>query len=150
MGNSRHNEPSCTVSPLYKRGKPCNCSTEDHHRSSGPSPIGPGDPLSTRSACENRLPDLQVEILTVEEFAERMKVGRTTVFQWLKDGTLIQGRHYIKIGRVLRLRWPDVLVLIGEDNLQLEAPKKAPPPPRRPKNPRFRTNPQAAIDLEYG
>ena len=79
-----------------------------------------------------------------------MKVGRTTVFQWIKDGTMIQGRHFLKIGRVLRFRWPDVLVLLEEDNIPLEAQKTAPPPPRLLKTPRSRTNPKASIDLEYG
>ena len=79
-----------------------------------------------------------------------MKVGRTTVFQWIKDGTMIQGRHFLKIGRVLRIRWPEVLVQLGEDNLQLEAQNTEPHPPRRLKTPRSRTNPKAAIDLEYG
>ena len=45
------------------------------------------------------------EILTVEQFAEKMQVSRTTVFGWLKSGVLQEGVHYFRIGRILRLRW---------------------------------------------
>lgn len=45
------------------------------------------------------------EILTIEQFAERMQVSRTTVFGWLKQGVLQEGVHYFRIGRILRLCW---------------------------------------------
>jgi excisionase family DNA binding protein len=44
--------------------------------------------------------------LTVEQFAQRLQVSRTTVFGWLKKGDLQEGVHYIRIGRILRFRWP--------------------------------------------
>ena len=43
-----------------------------------------------------------MELLTVEEFAEHMKISRSTVFDWIRRGTLKAGRHYIKVGRVIR------------------------------------------------
>jgi excisionase family DNA binding protein len=46
------------------------------------------------------------EFLTVEQFAKRLQVSRTTVFGWLKKGDLREGVHYIRIGRILRFRWP--------------------------------------------
>ncbi len=46
------------------------------------------------------------ELLTVEQFAERFQVSRTTVFGWLKNGHLLEGIHYFRIGRILRFRWP--------------------------------------------
>jgi len=45
------------------------------------------------------------EILTVEQFAEKMQVSRTTVFGWLKSGVLQEGVHYFRVGRILRLCW---------------------------------------------
>jgi excisionase family DNA binding protein len=49
-------------------------------------------------------------ILTVEEYAEHLRVCRTTVFQWIKNGNLKPGLHYIKIGRCLRFLWdPDTI-----------------------------------------
>ena len=57
------------------------------------------------------------EIVTVEEFAERMKVSRTTVFAWIKTGSLKEGVHYIRLGRILRLCWREGLFF----NSQLRA-----------------------------
>lgn len=51
-----------------------------------------------------------IEMLTIEEFVERMKISRTTAFQWIREGVLIQGQHYIKIGRILRFPWGPGLV----------------------------------------
>lgn len=44
------------------------------------------------------------DLLTVDEFAERLKVSRTTVFGWLKSGILAEGVHYLRLGRILRFR----------------------------------------------
>jgi excisionase family DNA binding protein len=46
------------------------------------------------------------EFLTVEQFAQRLQVSRTTVFGWLKKGDLREGVHYLRIGRILRFHWP--------------------------------------------
>ncbi len=48
----------------------------------------------------------ETEILTVEQFAQRLQVSRTTVFGWLKSGVLREGQHYLRLGRVLRFYWP--------------------------------------------
>lgn len=45
------------------------------------------------------------ELLTVEEFAERLQVSRATVFAWMQKKILVQGRHFLKYGRVLRFVW---------------------------------------------
>jgi len=45
------------------------------------------------------------EVLTVEEYAERLKVSRATVFAWMQKGFLTQGRHFFRLGRVLRFVW---------------------------------------------
>jgi len=49
------------------------------------------------------------ELLTVEQFAIKMLVSRTTVFFWLKNNDLREGVHYFRIGRVLRFRWHEGL-----------------------------------------
>ena len=46
------------------------------------------------------------EFLTVEEYADRLKVSRTTVFSWLKNGELREGADYFRRGRIVRFRWP--------------------------------------------
>jgi len=48
----------------------------------------------------------ETELLTVEQFAQRFQVSRTTVFAWLKNGNLQEGIHYVRLGRILRFRWP--------------------------------------------
>lgn len=31
--------------------------------------------------------------------------GRTTIFKWKQDGTLVPGRHYIQKGKIVRYIW---------------------------------------------
>lgn len=50
------------------------------------------------------------ELLTVDQFAQRLQVSRATVFAWMHKQILVQGRHFLKIGRVLRFTWSDDLV----------------------------------------
>ncbi|NTV47772.1 MAG: helix-turn-helix domain-containing protein [Chlorobiales bacterium] len=52
------------------------------------------------------------ELLTVEQFAQRLQVSRATVFTWIQKQILVQGRHFIKIGRVLRFTWSDDFIFI--------------------------------------
>lgn len=47
------------------------------------------------------------ELLTVEQFAQRLQVSRATVFSWMQKQILVQGRHFLKFGRVLRFTWSD-------------------------------------------
>ena len=51
------------------------------------------------------------ELLTVEQFALRLAVSRTTAFDWLKTGVLVQGKHYFKVGRILRFIWDETVLL---------------------------------------
>jgi len=46
------------------------------------------------------------DFLTLEQFADRLKVSRTTVFCWLKKGELRENIHYLRLGRIIRFRWP--------------------------------------------
>ena len=60
-----------------------------------------------------------MELLTIEEFAERMKISRTTVFDWMRKGTLKAGRHYMKIGRIIRFEWgPELIQKLREDSTE--------------------------------
>ncbi|MDA8161684.1 MAG: helix-turn-helix domain-containing protein [Desulfobacteraceae bacterium] len=90
-----------------------------------------------------------MELLTVEEFAERMKISRTTVFDWIRKGTLKIGRHYLKIGRVIRFEWgPDLLRKLKEDSVEK---REEPQENRSTKrlNLKRPNNRRAAINLEY-
>jgi hypothetical protein len=51
-----------------------------------------------------------LELLTVEQFAQRLQVSRATVFTWIQKQILVQGRHFLKFGRVLRFSWSNDLV----------------------------------------
>jgi len=57
------------------------------------------------------------EILTPDEFAQRLKIGRTTLFEWIRNGVLVPGKHYVRIGRILRFLWSDDVLI------SLEMPK---------------------------
>jgi len=48
-----------------------------------------------------------VEILTPEEFAARLRIGRSTLFDWLQKGLLRPGRLFFKQGRTLRFFWSE-------------------------------------------
>jgi len=65
-----------------------------------------------------------IELLTIEEYARRFGVCRTTIFEWKKRGKLKSGRHFIKIGRVLRFFWSiDVIRdLHNVNNKKIETP----------------------------
>jgi len=51
------------------------------------------------------------EILTPEEFAQRLKIGRSTLFEWIRVGVLVPDKHFVKIGRILRFCWSDDVLL---------------------------------------
>jgi len=51
------------------------------------------------------------EILLIDEYADRLKVGRPTIWNWKNDGTLVPGHHYIQKGKVLRFIWARDLIL---------------------------------------
>lgn len=56
------------------------------------------------------------EILTVEEFATKMKVGETTVWKWIGNNTLLVGRHYFQNEKVIRFPWgPELINKLMED-----------------------------------
>lgn len=50
------------------------------------------------------------EYLTIEQFAERMQISRSTAYGWLTGGQLETGRHVLRIGHVVRILWNEDLV----------------------------------------
>lgn len=58
------------------------------------------------------------EVLTTMEFAKRCKVGRSKVFEWIRDGVLVPGKHYIKVDRIIRFYWRDDILF------SLEQPRR--------------------------
>ncbi|MDD2542483.1 MAG: helix-turn-helix domain-containing protein [Desulfuromonadaceae bacterium] len=77
------------------------------------------------SVCEN---NFLVEMLTIEQFAERMLVSRTTLYDWIKSGHLLPGRHFIKIGNTIRFVWgSDLFQKLLEDSTNSEVTEKSQP-----------------------
>jgi excisionase family DNA binding protein len=88
------------------------------------------------------------ELLTVEEYAKRFGVSRTTIFEWKKRGKIKPGRHYIMIGRVLRFFWSIDVIRdlhnaneknIESSNAHIKTARKA----------RFDSNKGSTINFEY-
>lgn len=46
------------------------------------------------------------DILRIDEFCERRKIGRTTVFNRISDGTYVDGLDYIADGSDKKFFWP--------------------------------------------
>jgi predicted DNA-binding transcriptional regulator AlpA len=66
------------------------------------------------------------ELLTVEQFADRLQVSRATIFAWMQKKILIQGQHFLRLGRVLRFPWSPDLVA-GLLAVSAQTPPVAPP-----------------------
>lgn len=49
-------------------------------------------------------------IISIEEFANRLGISRSTAYTWLAEGRLVTGRHVLRIGRVVRILWSDELM----------------------------------------
>ncbi|QEM68772.1 hypothetical protein FO488_11800 [Geobacter sp. FeAm09] len=45
------------------------------------------------------------EMLDLTAFAKKMMVSTNTIRNWIKLGKLIEGQHYIHVGRVYRFPW---------------------------------------------
>jgi excisionase family DNA binding protein len=58
-----------------------------------------------------------IELLTVEEFAQRFRVGRSTVFDWIASKKMVPGVHYFKIGKTIRIPWSlELLASLSTDS----------------------------------
>lgn len=83
------------------------------------------------------------ELLTVEQFAEKLMVSRTTVFTWLKSGYLVEGKHYFRRGRIIRFTWDTRLFLVKP------AKEKKSGAMPRPKVNKTTCSGEPAVNLEY-
>ena len=87
------------------------------------------------------------ELLTVEEFAERMKISRSQVYNWIKTGFLKPGQHFIRRGRTIRFPWTSTLLERLMEDSDQEA--KTRDPIQAPKKPTPRGGSTPAINLNY-
>ena len=88
------------------------------------------------------------ELLNADEFAKRLRVGRTTIFKWKKEGTLIPGRHFIKKGKIVRYIWArDLIMEIHENSKNQHQTIKQKPVGLKIKNPKHKK--QSVINLQY-
>lgn len=60
------------------------------------------------------------EFLTIEQFAERIQISRSTAYNWVAYGRLQAGVHLIRLGNVVRIIWCDQLL---KHLLTLSAPE---------------------------
>ncbi|BBA70633.1 helix-turn-helix domain-containing protein [Geobacter sulfurreducens] len=75
---------------------------------------------------QNAIPDsgMPMEMLSIEQFAAKMGVKRTTIYDWLKSGHLRSGRHYIRIGGTVRFPWGvELLQKLFEDSIEPTQPE---------------------------
>lgn len=86
------------------------------------------------------------DLLTVEEFADKLKVSRSTVFGWLKAGQLQEGKHFFRIGRIIRFVW-DAGLFLGRKRPKVEGNKKQARPTEKTAH---STPSQPGINLDYG
>lgn len=89
-----------------------------------------------------------MELLSTEEFAARLKVSRSTVFEWIKTGKLEAGKHFLRIGRTIRFPWGRELL----EALLADSVVARPPAPRQTSaRPASRARPRGgpAVDLDY-
>jgi hypothetical protein len=56
--------------------------------------------------CEPEQKTVEASALfNILDYADKWQVSRSTIFNWMRTGVLVRGRHYIKRGRVLRFFW---------------------------------------------
>ena len=84
--------------------------------------------------------------LTVEQFAARLCVSRATVFGWMQRGVLQAGRHYVKLGRVIRFPWSAETV---EELLHASAEQNTMPQKVRPAARPRRTFKGSPVNWDY-
>lgn len=89
-----------------------------------------------------------LELLSTEEFAKRLAVSRTTIFQWKKTGKLSPGVHFIQIDRTVRFIWePNTIRSLHDNNAQKSGTieQQSIKPTKTRKHP----NIKSAINLNY-
>ena len=46
----------------------------------------------------------EIQLISETEVAEILKVSKVTLNKWRRDNILIEGKHYIRIGKLLRYK----------------------------------------------
>lgn len=67
---------------------------------------------------------MATEVLTLNEFAERLKVCPNTVRNWMATRKLIEGSHYFRAGRQYRFPWSNSYILQLMSDWKSELPEK--------------------------
>ncbi|MEN6484862.1 MAG: hypothetical protein ABFD98_08265 [Syntrophobacteraceae bacterium] len=89
----------------------------------------------------------KIEILTTEEFYARMKIGRTTFFEWKRKGRLKAGRDFIQEGRVIRIFWSEELInRLLQSSAESDCPKSSGKPKAETVRPPRR---KSAVNFAY-
>lgn len=86
-------------------------------------------PLTT---FEGVMENISREFLTIEQFALRLQISKSTAYSWIATGRIQAGAHLVHLGSVIRIVWSDDLL----EHLLLESvgqDKKAGRPPLRRK-----------------
>lgn len=85
------------------------------------------------------------ELLTLEQFAERLGISRSTAYSWLAEGHLVAGKHVVRIKRVIRVLWNTELLT---HLLALSVLERQAKPPRLQRNGKGGRN-RVALDSGY-
>ena len=81
------------------------------------------------------------EMISVEEFAARMGVSRSTVFAWLAKGHLPEGKVYVRIGKTIRFIWSiEAIAAMSEKNASESFPETSDP---------LKSGRKSAMNLEF-
>ncbi len=65
-------------------------------------------------------------MISIDEFAQLMRISRSTAYTWVAAGRLEPGRHLLRIGRVVRIVWSEELLahLLAQTEAEIkEVPK---------------------------
>jgi len=88
------------------------------------------------------------EIVTTREILDRLKIGRTKLFELKRNGTIIPGRHFFKNGRVLRWVWgPDLVEALHENPVEKLSPTNQ--QPKKAATNTTRSTMKSTINLSY-
>lgn len=93
------------------------------------------------------------EALTIKDFCKKLSISQSEVYRLRKNGTLIPGRHFIKIGKNVRYFW-SMEVLQDIHKVANDANAKDAPSPqalsrqKTPSRQRGRPEPRVNWDIE--
>lgn len=108
-----------------------------------------GPPRQVNLPASGAPPSDPCDMLTVEQFADRMQISRATVFNLMGEEVLLPGIHFIRLGRTIRFPWSPQLIA----NLLQASAAKPPRPPATAKPAAkpapVRRKPSNPINWEY-